>query len=114
MELQSLNPICTNGHTINLLSWSDWKLSARRRVGKLQSPTFLTSFCSSMSMGGRRLHISLNAYFKLSRNQMNHHRHMSTNWQHTSQQLIQKELFTFCESLDRLKDLANRSRPSHG
>ncbi|KNZ58511.1 hypothetical protein VP01_1919g7 [Puccinia sorghi] len=32
MELQSLNPICPNGHTINLLSWSHWKLSARRRV----------------------------------------------------------------------------------
>ncbi|WAR62224.1 hypothetical protein PtB15_14B319 [Puccinia triticina] len=32
MELGSLNPICPNGHTLNLLSWSDWKLSARRRV----------------------------------------------------------------------------------
>jgi len=32
MELQSLNPICPNGHTINLLSWSHWKLSTRRRM----------------------------------------------------------------------------------
>ncbi|PLW34654.1 hypothetical protein PCASD_11974 [Puccinia coronata f. sp. avenae] len=37
MELQSLNPICTNGHTMNLLSWSDWKLSARRRVDESSS-----------------------------------------------------------------------------
>ncbi|KAI7941752.1 hypothetical protein MJO29_013826 [Puccinia striiformis f. sp. tritici] len=32
MELESLNPVCPNGHTINLLSWSNWKLSARPRV----------------------------------------------------------------------------------
>ncbi|KAA1105196.1 hypothetical protein PGTUg99_010686 [Puccinia graminis f. sp. tritici] len=32
MELESFNPICSDGRTLNLLSWSDWKLSARRRV----------------------------------------------------------------------------------